>query len=59
MRQNGNIEGVLLTGLTSLGVDLFGEYVDRTGDIQSACIVMSLVVPRRFVDIRVDMWVEQ
>ncbi|TPX38382.1 hypothetical protein SeMB42_g06774 [Synchytrium endobioticum] len=58
MRQTGNIEGLLLTGLTSVGVDLFEEYVDCTGDVQSACLVMSLVVPKRFVDVRVDSWVE-
>ncbi|TPX34999.1 hypothetical protein SmJEL517_g02515 [Synchytrium microbalum] len=58
MRQTGNIEGLLLTGLTSSGVDLFEEFVDRTGDVQSACMVMSLVVPRRFTDYRVESWVD-
>ncbi|RKO83131.1 hypothetical protein BDK51DRAFT_23705 [Blyttiomyces helicus] len=54
----GNIQGILLTGLTSAGVDLFENYVDRTGDIQTACLLLSTVVPRRFVDYRVDDWVE-
>jgi len=55
----GNIDGLLLTGLTPMGVQLFEQYVDRTGDIQTASLVMSLVSPKQFSDSRIDDWVER
>ena len=36
MKEAGNLEGILLTGLTKDGVDLRESYVDRTGDVQTA-----------------------
>ncbi|KAJ3300037.1 hypothetical protein HK104_005033 [Borealophlyctis nickersoniae] len=59
MVSEGNVEGLVLTGLTPMGVDLFEKYVDRTGDIQTASLTLSMVSPRRFKDIRVDDWVEK
>ncbi|KAJ3088878.1 hypothetical protein HK102_007727 [Quaeritorhiza haematococci] len=55
---SGNIEGLLLTGLTPNGVSLFEHYVDRTGDVQTAGLVLSAVVPRKFQDTQVQNWVE-
>ncbi|KAK2489892.1 hypothetical protein MC885_005028 [Smutsia gigantea] len=40
MKDAGNLEGILLTGLTKDGVDLMESYVDRTGDIQTASYCM-------------------
>ena len=54
----GNIQGLFLTGLTPAGVELFENYVDSTGDIQTASLVLAMVVPRRFEDARVTEWVE-
>ncbi|RKP14387.1 hypothetical protein BJ684DRAFT_1125, partial [Piptocephalis cylindrospora] len=56
--RQGQIEGILLTGLTPRGIDLLGAYVDRTGDIQTACLVVSQTETRRFRDHRVDEWID-
>lgn len=58
MKELGDIEGLLLTGLTPGGIDLLQGYVDSTGDVQSAAIFSSFVSPSRFKDIRVEKWVE-
>ncbi|KAF7724390.1 hypothetical protein EC973_001115 [Apophysomyces ossiformis] len=57
--REGNIEGVVVTGLTSRGVDLLEQALNRYGDVQTASLVMSFVVPRRFQDKRVETWVEK
>lgn len=44
MKDTGNLEGILLTGLTTDGVELMETYVDRTGDVQTASFCM-LKVP--------------
>ncbi|KAI8372909.1 uncharacterized protein BYT42DRAFT_578520 [Radiomyces spectabilis] len=56
--QQGDMEGVVVTGLTTRGVDLFDQALNRYGDVQTASMVMSFVVPRRFKDKRVEDWVE-
>ncbi|KAJ2957296.1 hypothetical protein NQZ79_g6987 [Umbelopsis isabellina] len=56
--QEGDIEGVVVTGLTSKGIDLFERAIDRYGDIQTASVVLSFVMPKRFKDRRVEDWVE-
>lgn len=40
MKDAGNLEGILLTGLTKDGVDLMESYVDRTADVQTASFCM-------------------
>lgn len=40
MKDAGNLEGILLTGLTKDGVELMETYVDRTGDVQTASFCM-------------------
>ncbi|KAF2072229.1 hypothetical protein CYY_006452 [Polysphondylium violaceum] len=52
----GNLQGVLLTGLTEKGIDLLQNYIDRTADIQTACLAISVVVPKIFRDKRVSKW---
>ena len=59
MIEEGDVEGVLLTGLTTSAVDLFEQTVNRYGDVQTASLVMSYVVPQRFKDKRVEDWVER
>lgn len=44
MKEAGNLEGILLTGLTKDGVDLMESYVDRTGDVQTASFCMLMVL---------------
>ncbi|KAG0262005.1 hypothetical protein BG011_000429 [Mortierella polycephala] len=55
---DGEIDGMILTGLTEAGLDLLTNYVNRTGDIQTATLASSVAVPRYFKDSRVDEWVE-
>jgi len=54
----GSLEGVLLTGLTPAGVELFANYVDLTSDVQTAALAMSAVVPRERDDPQVNVWIE-
>ena len=48
----GNLDGLLLTGITKDGLNLLQHYVDRTSDIQTACIVAIQALP--CVDITKD-----
>lgn len=57
--QEGDVEGVVVTGLTLKGVDLLERALDRYGDVQTASLVMSYIVPKRFKDTRVEDWVEK
>jgi hypothetical protein len=57
--QEGDIEGVVVTGLTVQGVDLLEKVLDRNGDVQTASLIMSYIVPKRFKDNRVEDWVEK
>jgi hypothetical protein len=57
--QEGDVEGVVVTGLTVKGVDLLEKALDRNGDVQTASLIMSYIVPKRFKDSRVEDWVEK
>lgn len=59
LTRSGDLEGIILTGLTSRGVDLLEQTVNRFGDVQTASLAMSFVVPRQFRDRRVEDWVER
>ncbi|KAJ3180188.1 hypothetical protein HDU85_004191 [Gaertneriomyces sp. JEL0708] len=54
----GDINGLILTGLTPAGADLMENYLNRTADVQTAALVFTMVVPGRFGDQRVDEWCE-
>uniref|UniRef100_A0A8C4SMB3 Missing oocyte, meiosis regulator, homolog (Drosophila) n=1 Tax=Erpetoichthys calabaricus TaxID=27687 RepID=A0A8C4SMB3_ERPCA len=59
MKDAGNLEGILLTGLTKDGVDLMESYVDRTGDVQTASFCMLKGSTGEVVkDPRVQCWIE-
>lgn len=53
----GELEGLILTGITPKGIALLQSYVDRTSDVQTAALITSFGCPRYFVDSRVDHWV--
>ncbi|KAI8990275.1 hypothetical protein BDB01DRAFT_841998 [Pilobolus umbonatus] len=57
--QQGDVEGMVVTGLTLKGIDLLEQAVDRYGDVQTASLIMSFIVPKRFKDKRVEGWVER
>ncbi|OAT08730.1 ubiquitin-protein ligase E3 [Blastomyces gilchristii SLH14081] len=48
--RQGNIEGVVLTGLDHGAMDLFQSYIDKFGDIQTPVLAMSHTVPRFITD---------
>lgn len=54
----GELEGLILTGITPRGIDLLQSYVDRTSDVQTAALITSFGCPRFFSDDRVDNWLQ-
>ena len=57
-RSKGSIEGLIVTGLTSIGLDVLQNYVDSTGDVQTAALLSSYVCPGRYKDVRAERWVD-
>ncbi|EDO16597.1 hypothetical protein Kpol_520p18 [Vanderwaltozyma polyspora DSM 70294] len=55
---NGELEGLILTGITPSGIDLLQSYVNKTSDVQSAALISIFGSPRYFKDKRVDCWVQ-
>ena len=53
----GELEGLILTGITPRGMDLMQSYVDRTSDIQTAALIASFGAPKYFKDERAESWV--
>jgi hypothetical protein len=54
----GNIEGLLLTGLTNRAMDLFEHYIAKFGDLQSAVLILSRACPLYIQDHRWGLWKE-
>jgi SEA/GATOR complex protein SEA4/MIOS len=52
----GNIEGLVLTGLTDRAVDLFAKYIARHGDLQTSVLALSFSAPVFIADPRFDAW---
>jgi hypothetical protein len=52
----GNIEGLLLTGLTNRAMDLFEHYIAKFGDLQSAVLILSRACPLYIQDSRWPLW---
>ncbi|KAI0699585.1 hypothetical protein BC835DRAFT_1267644 [Cytidiella melzeri] len=52
---DGNIETLLVSGLTSQGMDVLQTYLDTSGDVQTVA-VLSALNPTRSRDKRVDRW---
>ncbi|CAK7268766.1 hypothetical protein SEPCBS119000_003230 [Sporothrix epigloea] len=52
----GDVEGIVLTGLTESAVDIWARYVEKFHDVQTATLVMSMAVPRYFDDYRCTVW---
>ncbi|KAI0266669.1 hypothetical protein BC834DRAFT_872947 [Gloeopeniophorella convolvens] len=55
---HGDVEGLIVTGLTTSGMQLLQVYVDRTGDVQTAAILGAYVHPHHLKDARVDRWLD-
>jgi hypothetical protein len=54
----GNIEGLVLTGLTDKSMDLFSHYIKRFNDVQTAVLVLSFAHPLYLDDPRFNLWKE-
>lgn len=54
----GELEGLILTGITPRGIDLLQSYVDRTSDVQTAALIVSFGCPRYFKDDRAEHWLQ-
>ncbi|KAF2477013.1 uncharacterized protein BDR25DRAFT_178888, partial [Lindgomyces ingoldianus] len=52
----GNIEGLLLTGLTDRAMDLFEHYIAKFGDLQTAVLLLSRACPLYIQDDRWPLW---
>lgn len=55
---NGELEGLILTGITPNGIDLLQSYVNKTSDVQTAALISLFGSPRYFKDERVDEWIQ-
>jgi hypothetical protein len=54
--EEGDIEGIVLTGITDHMVDIFARYIDKFHDVQTAILVLSTCYPRYIDDIRCRAW---
>jgi hypothetical protein len=54
----GNIEGLVLTGLTDKAMDLFSHYIKKFNDVQTAVLVTSFTNPLYLDDPRFNLWKE-
>ncbi|GFT39799.1 GATOR complex protein MIOS [Nephila pilipes] len=58
MTETGNLDGILLTGLTNDGLSLIQRYVDTTGDVQTASLIVLHTLPNQMSkDNRAIAWV--
>lgn len=55
--QDGNLEGLIVTGLTTPALDILQTYVDVTGDVQTAAMLSSMTSAGAH-DSRADRWLE-
>ncbi|RYO74061.1 hypothetical protein DL764_010984 [Monosporascus ibericus] len=54
--ETGDIEGIVLTGITDRLVDIFAKYVEKFNDVQTATLVLSICWPRYIDDYRCHAW---
>ena len=54
--ETGDIEGIVLTGITDNLVDIFAKYIEKFNDIQTATLVLSICSPRYINDYRCTVW---
>ena len=54
----GDIEGIVLTGITDKMVDILAKYVEKFGDCQTATLIISHAAPLHIDDYRCSQWRE-
>lgn len=55
---HGDVEGIVLTGLTERSVPLFQNYMIKFSDLQTPVLALSFTCPRYFSNPLVDLWRE-
>ncbi|KAH6682042.1 hypothetical protein B0J14DRAFT_577770 [Halenospora varia] len=53
---HGDIEGIMLAGVTDNMIDVLAKYVEKFGDYQTPILIMSYCYPRYIDDIRAEAW---
>jgi len=53
---DGDIEGIVLTGITDTTVDIFARYIQKFHDVQTAILILSICYPRYIDDVRCAAW---
>ncbi|KAK4507617.1 hypothetical protein PRZ48_001352 [Zasmidium cellare] len=56
--KNGDLEGILLTGLGEQCMDLMQTYITKTNDLQTAVLATAFTNPLYVDDVRWEMWKE-
>lgn len=56
--KNGDLEGILLTGLGEQSMGLFQTYITKTNDLQTAVLATAFTNPLYVDDVRWEMWKE-
>uniref|UniRef100_A0A0B6ZZ52 Uncharacterized protein n=1 Tax=Arion vulgaris TaxID=1028688 RepID=A0A0B6ZZ52_9EUPU len=59
LTKSGDLDGILLTGMSNEGIDLLENYVNHTSDVQTAAIVTVFSMSNAIMkDTRVIEWIE-
>jgi len=59
LTQSGDLDGILLTGMSDAGVNLLQRYVDHTADVQTASIAAVFSTSHLAIkDARVEEWID-
>ncbi|RWS17041.1 WD repeat-containing protein mio-like protein [Dinothrombium tinctorium] len=56
---SGDLEGLLLLGLSNAGIDLIQRYIESTSDVQTISLVILHSLPAKPENQRVNVWVEK
>lgn len=56
--KTGDLEGILLTGLSEPSMELFQTYITRSNDLQTAVLATAVTNPLYVDDVRWEMWKE-
>lgn len=54
----GQLEGLIFTGITPVGFDLLENYMNKTSDVQTVASIAIYGSPRYFDDSRVEKWAD-
>lgn len=54
--EEGDLEGLVLTGITENTVDILATYISKFHDVQTATLIMSFCAPRYIDDHRCTAW---